>query len=99
MKGNMGTKTRRKHYGSEMKAKVAVAAIRGDETANEIASAWGIHPMQVSKWKAQLLKAAADVFANGRARESEEELIENLYRQIGQQKVELDWLKKKSGLL
>jgi putative transposase len=95
----MGTKTQRKQYGAEMKAKVALAAIRGDQTANEIASVWGIHPMQVTKWKGQLLKEAPEVFAKGRVRESEEDLIESLYKQIGQQKVELDWLKKKSGLL
>lgn len=99
MKGNLGMKTQRKVYGAEAKAKVAVAAIKGEATANEIASLYGIHPLQVSKWKKQALEGMSQIFANGRAAKAEEDRTAALYQQIGQLKVENDWLKKKSGLL
>jgi transposase-like protein len=99
MKNNLGTKTQRKKYGSQVKGKVALAAIRGEQTANEIASLYGVHPLQVSKWKGQLLSAVPRVFDNGRGVKSEQELIDSLYRQIGKLQVENEWLKKKSGLL
>lgn len=99
MKGNLGTKTQRNVYGAETKAKVAVAAIKGEITANEIASIYGIHPVQVTKWKKQALEGLPQIFGNGRAAKVEEDRTDALYQQIGQLKVELDWLKKKSGLL
>lgn len=99
MKDNLGTKAQRKQYGAQLKAKVALAAIRGDETSNEIASIYGIHPVQVTKWKGQLLKSATQVFDNGRGVKTEQELIDSLYRQVGKLQVENEWLKKKSGLL
>lgn len=99
MKGNLGTKKQRNHYGAQTKAKVALAAIRGEQTTNEIASLYGTHPVQVSKWKSHLIKTAPEAFANGKAAKSEEELIDSLYRQIGRLQVENEWLKKKSGLL
>ena len=99
MKENLGSKTQRKQYGGQLKAKVAVAAIRGEQTANEIASAYGIHPVQVSKWKVHLLKGAPQIFEKWRATHGEQELLDSLYRQIGKLQVENEWLKKKSGLL
>jgi putative transposase len=91
----------KKRYSGELKAKVAVEAIRGQRTTNEIASSFGVHPNQVSKWKKQALEELTEIFSNGRARAeaSEEELKAALYQEIGQLKVELDWLKKKSGLI
>jgi len=79
---------------------VAVEAIKGARMVNEIASAYGVHPNQVTDWKRQALAELPQVFAGHRARDekAEEELREQLYQQIGQLKVELDWLKKKSGL-
>lgn len=93
-------KTQRKRYTADFKAKVALEAIKGQRTVNEIASRYGLHPNQVSQWKKQALEQLPEVFSDGRARKekSEEELREQLYQQIGQLKVELDWLKKKSGL-
>ena len=93
-------KARRKRYTSEFKAKVALEAIKGQRTVNEIGARYGLHPNQVSQWKKQALEQLPEVFSDGRARKekSEEELREQLYQQIGQLKVELDWLKKKSGL-
>lgn len=100
-KRRMAMKTQRKTYSAEFKGKVAVEAIRGFSTINELATEYGIHPHQISMWKAQLLQAVPGVFS-GRAdqREKEgEELRDQLYQQIGQLKVELDWLKKKVGPL
>lgn len=90
----------RRQHGAELKAKVALEAIRGQRTANEIASAYGIHPVQVADWKKQALERFVEVFADRRAKraKSEEELKARLYQEIGQLKVELDWLKKKAGL-
>jgi transposase-like protein len=90
----------RKRYSADFKARVAIAAIKGQQTINEIASQYSIHPNQVLTWKKQALAAMPDSFSGRRAREarSEEELKAQLYQQIGQLKVELDWLKKKAGL-
>lgn len=93
--------TQRKTYSAEFKSKVAIEAIRGFHTINELAAEYGVHPHQISMWKSQLLQAAPGVFS-GRADQKEkegEELRDQLYQQIGQLKVELDWLKKKVGPL
>jgi transposase-like protein len=93
-------KKERKSYTAAFKAKVALEAIKGQRTINEIASAFEVHPNQVTQWKKQVVSQLSDIFSNGRARaeSAEEELRNQLYQQIGQLKVELDWLKKKSGL-
>jgi len=93
-------KRERKRYDGAIKAKVAVEAIRSQRTVNEIASAYGIHPHQVTQWKKQALEQLPEVFSNVRARgqPADEELRDRLYQEIGRLKVELDWLKKKSGL-
>lgn len=94
-------KRERKRYDGAIKAKVAVEAIKSQRTVNEIASAYGIHPHQVTQWKKQALEQLPEIFSNGRARSqlADEELRDRLYQEIGRMKVELDWLKKKSGLL
>ncbi len=85
---------------SEFKAKVALAAIRGDQTVSELASLYKVHPNQITTWKRQAQDQLVAAFDSKRAKSSkkDEKLKEELYRQIGQLKVELDWLKKKSGL-
>jgi len=92
-------KRERKQHNSETKAKVAVEAIRGLRTVNEIASEHGVHPTQVTQWKKQAVAGLAEVFSNGRARQdqAESELRDRLYEEIGRLKFELDWLKKKLG--
>lgn len=90
----------RNHYSADFKAKVALAAIKGQQTINEIASHYSVHPNLVLQWKKQALEALPCAFSNPRARaaQDEEALKARLYQQIGQLKVELDWLKKKVGL-
>ncbi len=89
----------RRVFPKEFKAKVAVAAVRGDKTVSEIAAKYEVHPTQVLTWKRQLLEGASGLFADGRQRGDPEKegLVDRLYQQIGQLKVELDWLKKKVG--
>jgi putative transposase len=91
----------RKRYDGSFKARVALEAIRGDRTVAEIAAAYGVHPNQISKWKKQALDELPKVFS-GRYEKTEaqgKELTDQLYQQIGRLKVELDWLKKKAGLI
>jgi transposase-like protein len=95
----MNTKQRRK-FGADFKARVALEAIKGQRTVQEIASHYGVHPNQVTTWKRQAIEELPEVFADHRLRgnESEETLKAALYQQIGQLQMELAWLKKKSGL-
>ncbi len=92
--------TTRTKFSPDFKAKVALAAIRGELTINEIASQFGVHSNQVLRWKKQAQAELADVFSDKREKRqsSEAALKEELYRQIGQLKVELDWVKKKLGV-
>jgi transposase len=96
---DMMKRTRQKHNAA-YKAKVALAAIRGDRTIAELASEFGVHPNQISNWKKQLLDGAASVFeGGGSAAEAaaSEAPVDVLYRQIGQLKVENDFLARKLG--
>ena len=90
----------RKKHSPDFKAKVALEAIKGTKTINQIASELEVHPTQVTQWKTQLMEALPAIFAHkqGQKQKSEEELTAGLYQQIGQLKVELDWLKKKAGV-
>ena len=90
----------RKTYSTEFKVKVVLEAFKGQRTINEICSHYGIHPNQVSQWKKQATAALPEVFSTRRARAAEEDEAKTaqLYQQIGQLKVELDWLKKKVGV-
>lgn len=91
----------RKSYPPSFKAKVALEAIKEQKTSAELASQYQVHPGQIRNWKAIALKGLLDLFSDrGKGKEEDNEtLIAELYRQIGQQKVDLDWLKKKSGLV
>ena len=94
-------KQQRKTYTTEFKVKVVLEAFKGQRTINEISGHYGIHPNQVNQWKKQAVESLPDVFSTRRVHvaAAEEELKGQLYQQIGQLKVELDWLKKKAGLL
>jgi transposase len=89
----------RRTFTEVFKAKVALAAIRGEGTVSELASRFGVHPSQVTSWKQQAVEGLREVFADGRSRRAkdEEEHQARLYQQIGQLQFELDWLKKKAG--
>ena len=93
-------KRQQRQYSADWKAKVALEAIKGQRTVQEIASHYEVHPTLVTHWKKQLLEGAAEIFANGKraAADADEELKAELYQQIGKLQVEVDWLKKKSGL-
>jgi len=87
----------RRERTGQFKARIVLEALRGQKAINEIASRCGVHPVQITQWKKQVLEELPAVFADrrGRAlREAEEEKA-RLYEQIGRLKVELDWLKKK----
>jgi len=91
----------RRNHSAAFKAKVALEAVKGIKSLAELAAEFEVHPTQIGKWKKQLLEDVPELFASGRRRRSEENRSEEtaqLYELIGRLKVELDWLKKKSGL-
>ena len=88
----------RRNLGKAFKAKVAIEAIKGEKTINEIASIYEVHPNQVRQWKKHALEKLPDAMADGRskqARDSKPVDEEKLHQKIGQQAVEIDFLKKK----
>ena len=93
--------TQRKRYSAEFKARVALDAIKGHKTVNELASIYGVHPTQIAHWKQQLQKEVPQIFSASRAKPAHDQdaLQAQLDQQIGQLKVELDWLKKKVGVI
>jgi putative transposase len=94
-------KSQRKRHTADFKARVALEAAKGNKTINEIAAKYSVHPNLVSQWKKQLLESLPQIFSDPRFKQDHdhEQLEAQLYQQIGQLKVELDWLKKKVGLL
>jgi len=92
-------KTSRRKHSPAFKAKIALEALRGDKTIAEIASQYEIHPNQIMQWKKQLSEEAAGIFENGRSRKPQDEkvLIKKLYQEIGQLKVEKDFLEDSLG--
>ena len=90
--------TVRKRHGAKLKAEVALEALKGEKTVNEIGSRFKVHPTQVSHWKKQLQEGIPDIFGARRNQsEASEALVGQLYEEIGRLKFELDWLKKKAA--
>ena len=95
----MGAKRRR--IEGALKAKAALAAVRGDRTTSELASQFGVHPTQIGHWKRHLLDGAMELFSDDQRRkvENQDALIAELYEQIGRLQMEAAWLKKKVARL
>ena len=91
----MAAKRRRIEAG--VKAKVALAAVRGDRTTSQLVSAFGVHATQIGQWKKRLMEGAPELFSDDRRREVQDQdaLVTELYEQIGRLQMELGWLKKK----
>lgn len=91
----------RKTIGSAIKAKVALAALKGDKTMGELSSEFEVHPNQISKWKRRVLEELPKLFERKSDNKGEQPdpAVDELYKQIGQLQVENGWLKKKSERL
>ncbi len=89
-------KRQRKQYSADLKSKIAVEAVKGQRTIQEIASHYEVHPNMVTKWKKQVLEGASEIFSSGKAQASEadEQVQAELYQQIGKLQVGVEWLKK-----
>ena len=90
---------KRKQYNPEFKAKVALAAIKNEETVAQLATRYEVHPTVINTWKRNLLDGAADLFVNGKKKNNQTEAkVDELYRHIGKLKVERDFLSRKLSL-
>ena len=91
---------KRRSFTAAFKAKVALAAVRGDQTTAQLAAKFAVHASQVTAWKKLLLEQVATLFEDGRRRDQESAASEEeLFAQIGRLKVEVEWLKKKAAEL
>jgi transposase len=88
---------KRKAYDNQFKARVALEAIKGERTISETAGQFEVHPNQITKWEKQLLENVSGVFSRKKDPEIDElrKLNEELYKKIGKQNIELEFLKKK----
>ncbi len=95
----MDQKLRRMHSPA-FKAKVALDAIKEQKTIAELAGMYSVHPTQITKWKGKAVEGLTDIFSDHKTqrKKDNDELIQELYRQIGRMKVEVDFLKKKMGI-
>ncbi len=96
----MSETKKRKSHTAELKARVGLEALRGFKTINEIGQAYGVHPVQVGQWKKAIQEQSKTLFEGKRGPKpvATHEDSDRLYSEIGKLKVELDWLKKKSGM-
>lgn len=89
-----------KKYTADDKARIALEALKGDLTLSQITAKYGVHATQINRWKQILKQGMTDIFRNknSSAAKADSELVDDLYKHIGQLKVELEWLKKKSEM-
>jgi len=92
---------KRKIYNAKIKARIALEAIKGDKTLAELSSQYSVHANQIGKWRKQAIDGLSVLFSRKQERKDaqQQELLAQLYEQIGRLQFELDWLKKKSGLI
>ena len=89
---------KRKQYSPEFKAKVALAALKNEESTAELAAKYEVHPTMIANWKRELIHGAAELFDKGqKAKKQHNNTVDELYSQIGQLKVENDFLSKGLG--
>ena len=89
---------RRKHS-EGFKAKVAFEALKGEKTIAQISSIYAVHPSQIISWKKTLVEGMKEIFVDKRkSNADQEQLIDDLYRQLGKKEIENEWLKKKIAL-
>jgi transposase-like protein len=92
--------TTRKTYSPAFKARVAIEALRGEKTLSQLGSQYKVHPIQIAKWRKQAVELMPELFVDGRRKANHGDNESTaLYEEIGRLKVELDWLKKKAGML
>lgn len=95
--------TTRKQYSPRFKARVAIEAIRGGKTLNQLGSQFGLHPVQIAHWRRTALDHIGDLFVDGRSRKARDAAAEAgrdaLYEEIGRLKVDPDFVKEKAGML
>jgi len=99
---NNKMKAKRKRHEPEFKARVALEALKGEKTIQQIAKEYEIHPVQVSDWKKAMMERMPEIFSSGRKKSPEEQYEREkaqLHAKIGQQAVEIDFLTKKSKQL
>lgn len=92
--------TKRKRFSANFKAKVTIEALKEQQTLSGLSSKFGVHPNQIGQWKKQAITEMESLFSSSRVKKEKEHqnLESELYRQIGQLKVEIDWLKKKHSV-
>lgn len=93
-------KSTKRQHSAAFKARVAFEALKGEKTLAEISSQFGVHATQINRWKKELAEGMEEIFTDKRKKRDvdQEQLIEQLYKQIGKKQVENDWLKKKIAL-
>ena len=92
---------KKSNYTPTFKAKVALEALKEAKTSSELSTLYQVHPVQIRHWKSHVTKNVVELFKDNKNYKDDrnhQALLDTLYSQIGQLKVELDWLKKKSGL-
>lgn len=96
----MQSRKQRRKISAAFKAKVALESLKEQQSLAELAKRFTVHPNQISAWKKQLLEHSPEIFSEtgSAVGADQQELIDALYRKIGQHQIEIDWLKKKSGI-